>query len=164
MGVIRFVHHCLQLLLIKVRNKTCANCISKSIYDEASTKNGLKIKPPSIQLWILEVYVCWFFNWIHEFTQFVHSVWSSSNHTPINYRCLIRNNNQLDLRIPWGPRPRNSKNQAILLVESKILDPKSLHWGPSPKYEENEVMLMWHLHHFLRKSHWSQLKKTLHPI
>jgi hypothetical protein len=37
-------------------------------YDETSTKLGLNIGPPLIQLWLLEVHVCSFHNWTHTLT------------------------------------------------------------------------------------------------
>ena len=49
------------------------------------------------------------------------------------------------------------QNRAILLVESDILDPRSLHHG-----SESRVMRKVKWHHFLVKFCDSQLKEILH--
>ena len=40
--------------------------VNYQIYNETYAKTGLKIRLPLISLWLLEVHVCWFPNWIHK--------------------------------------------------------------------------------------------------
>ena len=43
--------------------------LHQQIYDETSAKVGLKIEPPLVYLWLLEMHVCWFLDWIQKSSQ-----------------------------------------------------------------------------------------------
>ena len=42
-----------------------------------------------------------------------------------------------------GLRPKKLRNRAILLVKSRLLDPRSLRYGPGPRYKTHGVALIW---------------------
>lgn len=59
--------HVLRLLPIRfIQQGSCR--ISKST-NETYAETGLKFKPPLVYLWLSEVYICRFLNWIHMFPQ-----------------------------------------------------------------------------------------------
>jgi hypothetical protein len=61
-GVIWVVFHVLQLLLIGFIEQK--NYATLEIYNETSTKTILKFESPLIWLWLFELHVCSFLDWI----------------------------------------------------------------------------------------------------
>ena len=63
-ALIRFVLHVLQLLPIRFTLWNLC-CISKFMMKHWA-KLGVIIRSPLISLWLLELHLCWFFDWIHK--------------------------------------------------------------------------------------------------
>jgi membrane associated rhomboid family serine protease len=87
--------HVIKFIMIRFTQQDLC-CISKStmnhvyIYSILFFDIGLKIEPPLIKLWLLEVHVCWILNWIHKFSivctiecRVVIKIW---RHSPISLK------------------------------------------------------------------------------
>ena len=60
---------------------------------------------------------------------------------PVHMQLVVGSPRSLLQVYTWlrvGPRPKQLHDRAILLDESKILDPRSLHEGPGPRYDKTK--------------------------